>query len=81
MTAPTAPRATLTGPQLEALVYAANGLTSSQIAHRIGCTAAAVNLRIRYAAYSLGASSRTHAVALALASGLISADEIRPAKR
>ncbi|SHL73941.1 LuxR C-terminal-related transcriptional regulator [Streptomyces yunnanensis] len=81
MTASAAPRVTLTGPQLEALVYAANGLTSSQIAGRLGCGRDAINLRIRYAASALGATSRTHAVALAIARGLIDPDEIHPARR
>lgn len=71
----------LTGCQLEALIYAANGLTSSQIAARLGCGPDAVNLRIRYAATALGASSRTHAVALAIARGLIRPDEIHATKR
>lgn len=81
MTAPAVPRVALTEPQLEALVLAANGLTSAQIAHRLGCGRDAVNLRIRYAAHGLGASTRTHAVALAIAAGLIHPDEIHPAKR
>ncbi|GGX49213.1 LuxR C-terminal-related transcriptional regulator [Streptomyces noursei] len=81
MTAPAVPQVWLTEPQLEALVLAANGLTSAQIAHRLGCGRDAVNLRIRYAAGHLGASSRTHAVALAIAAGLIGTDEIHPATR
>ncbi|MEE6264943.1 LuxR C-terminal-related transcriptional regulator [Streptomyces diastatochromogenes] len=81
MTAPVRPASALTEPQLEALVYAANGLTSAQIAARLGCGRDAINLRIRYAADHLGASSRTHAVALAIAAGLIDPDEIHPAQR
>ena len=62
--------------QLAALRLAANGLTSRQIAVRLGTTERGIHLRLITATRSLGAQSRTHAVAVALRLGLLSLDEI-----
>ena len=79
MTAPRVEPGSLTPTQREVLVLAANGLTSKQIAAAIGRSTVAVHLRVRYACDSLGASSRTHAVAIALVRGLIRPDEVAAA--
>lgn len=81
MTAPVRPRGVLIGPQLEALLYAANGFTSEQIAVKVGRSRDAVHLRLKYAAAQLGARSRTHAVAIAMARGLIKPGDIAAAAR
>lgn len=66
----------LTAQQLQVLRLAANGLTSQQIAARIGRSTDAVHIRMKHACASLGAKSRTHAVAIALVRGLIAPHEI-----
>lgn len=63
--------------QLEALRLAANGYSSQQIAHRLGTTESAIHQRLSAAAVVLGARSRTHAVAIAIARGLISIGDIQ----
>ncbi|MFE0088795.1 LuxR C-terminal-related transcriptional regulator [Streptomyces sp. NPDC059016] len=68
--------------QLAALRLAANGLTSRQIAARLRTTEQGVHLRLKAAAHTLGATSRTHAVAIALRTGVLQPDEIQvPATR
>jgi DNA-binding CsgD family transcriptional regulator len=62
--------------QLAALRLAANGLTSRQIAGRLGVSEQAIHLRLKVAAKSLGASSRTHAVAVALRLGVLALEEV-----
>lgn len=62
--------------QLAALRLAASGYTSRQIAHRLATTEQGIHLRLKTAATSLGARSRTHAVAICLARGLIHFDEL-----
>lgn len=62
--------------QLVALCLAANGLTSRQIAGRLGATESGIHQRLNEAAHALGAQTRTHAVAIAIARGLIRVDEI-----
>lgn len=76
MTAPNEPTGHLTPRQLHALRQSANGYTSRQIANRLGVTEAAIDLRLKAAGLSLGARSRTHAVALAIITGLITAADI-----
>lgn len=66
----------LTQGQLAALRMAANGFTSRQIATRLGTTETGIHLRLNAAARSLGARSRAHLVALAMASGLLAATDI-----
>ncbi|WP_048574422.1 LuxR C-terminal-related transcriptional regulator [Streptomyces leeuwenhoekii] len=62
--------------QLAALRLAASGYTSRQIATRLETTEQGIHLRLREAATSLGARSRTHAVVIALARGLLRLDEL-----
>lgn len=62
--------------QLAALRLAANGLTSRQIAVRLDTTERGIHLRLTAVAASLGAKSRTHAVAVALRLGLLGLDDI-----
>ena len=70
MTAPKTYSGALTRAQLEALWLAAQGLTTGEISAKLGTTRAAVNQRINYGMRSLGARSRTHAVAIATRKGL-----------
>jgi DNA-binding CsgD family transcriptional regulator len=62
--------------QLAALRLAASGYTSRQIATRLGTTEQGIHLRLKTAAASLGAKSRTHTVVVALARGLLRLDEV-----
>lgn len=62
--------------QLAALRLAANGMTSRQIAVRLRTTERGIHLRLTAATNSLGANSRTHAVAVALRLGLLDLDDI-----
>jgi DNA-binding NarL/FixJ family response regulator len=67
----------LTDDQLAALRLAANGFSSRQIGVRLGATESAIHQRLNTATVSLGGRSRTHAVAIAIARGLICLDEIQ----
>lgn len=69
---------TISPGQRAALVLAANGYTSKQIATRLGTTEQAIHLRLKAAAYTLGARSRPHAVALAIRQGIITTEDIKP---
>ena len=62
--------------QLAALRLAASGYTSRQIATRLGTSAQGIHVRLNTATRSLGARSRTHAVVVALARGLIRLEEL-----
>jgi len=62
--------------QLAALRLAASGYTSRQIATRLGTTEVGIDVRLTCAARSLGAKSRTHAVVVALARGLLRLEEL-----
>lgn len=62
--------------QLAALRLAASGYTSRQIATRLQTTEQGVHLRLKEAQVRLGAHSRTHAVVIALARGVIRFDEL-----
>jgi DNA-binding CsgD family transcriptional regulator len=73
---PRTPTLELTDAQLEALRLAACGLTSKQIAERLGITEQAAHLRLKAAGHNLGARNRTHAVAIALRLKLIRLDEV-----
>lgn len=70
------PTVQVTRAQIVVLRLVANGMTSRQIGARIGRTREAVDMRLKYACAALGAKSRTHAVALCLARGLIRPEEI-----
>jgi DNA-binding CsgD family transcriptional regulator len=62
--------------QLAALRLAANGMTSRQIAAQLGATESGIHQRLNEATHALGAQTRTHAVAIGIARGLIRVDEI-----
>jgi DNA-binding CsgD family transcriptional regulator len=62
--------------ELAALRLVASGYSSRQIGARLGTTEQGIHLRLTRAARSLGARSRTHAVAIALARGLIALEEV-----
>lgn len=61
---------------LESLRMAANGLTDKEAAARLGIRPQTVSSRMKAAFVALGANNRTQAVALALAKGLITAEDI-----
>ncbi|GAA2629946.1 LuxR C-terminal-related transcriptional regulator [Streptomyces axinellae] len=71
----------LSDGQYEALLLAANGLTARQIATRLGTSEQGIHLRLNQAARSVGAHSRTHLVALAMATGLITPADITPTRQ
>jgi DNA-binding CsgD family transcriptional regulator len=71
----------LSAGQLAALRLAACGYTSRQIAGRLGTTEQGIHVRLTTAAASLGARSRTHAVVIALACGLLRFDELELPQR
>jgi DNA-binding CsgD family transcriptional regulator len=62
--------------QLAALRLSASGYTSREIARRLDTTEAGIHVRLNTAARTLGARSRTHAVAIALRAGLLRLDEV-----
>jgi DNA-binding CsgD family transcriptional regulator len=62
--------------QLAALRLSANGYTSREIARRLDTTEVGIHVRLTTVAHTLGARSRTHAVAIALRTGLIRLDEV-----
>lgn len=70
----------VTRRELEVLRLAANGNTTAAMARWLGITPDAVNTRLRSVYRKLGARDRTHAVALAMARGLIRPEEITDLK-
>ncbi|GGU52328.1 LuxR C-terminal-related transcriptional regulator [Streptomyces lavendofoliae] len=62
--------------QLAALRLSASGYTSREIARRLKTTEAGIHVRLTAATHTLGARSRTHAVAIALCTGLLRLDEV-----
>ncbi|MFF8829299.1 hypothetical protein [Streptomyces sp. NPDC015131] len=62
--------------QLAALRLSASGYTAREIARRLDTTETGIHLRLNAAAHTLGARSRTHAVAVALRVGLLRLDEV-----
>jgi DNA-binding CsgD family transcriptional regulator len=66
----------ITLQQLRALTYSANGYTARQIAAKMDLTPSAAHQLIHAVQRSLGCESRTHAVAVAIAKGLILASDI-----
>lgn len=77
-----APEPTPNRGQITALRLAANGMTSRQIATRLGTTERGIHLRLKALADWLGAGTRAQAVAIALRTGLLSFDDIDlPTKR
>lgn len=76
MRTPGTPGQPLTPRQLAALQLAASGYSSRQIAHRLNTTEQGIHLRLKEAAYRLGARSRTHAVVIALRRRLIDFNDL-----
>ncbi|WP_019358021.1 helix-turn-helix transcriptional regulator [Streptomyces sp. AA1529] len=66
----------LTGRQHEALLWTARGCTAQEAADRMGVSLDTVRWLLRTAHHRLGARTATHAVALAMARGLITAGDI-----
>ncbi|MFE9337724.1 LuxR C-terminal-related transcriptional regulator [Streptomyces sp. NPDC007063] len=66
----------LTARQLEALLWTARGCTAREAADRMGVSLDTVRWLLRTAHHRLGARTATHAVALAMARGLITATDI-----
>lgn len=75
MPAPTTP-GQLAPARLEALRLSANGLTSAEIARRVGATKTAVDVRLTAASRCLGTRSRIQAVAVAMRLGLLRAEDV-----
>jgi DNA-binding CsgD family transcriptional regulator len=72
-----APKAHMTGRQIEALRHAANGNTTDAIGRAMGISSNSVQDLLRKAYLKLGANDRTQAVAVAIRLGLIGMDDIR----
>ena len=61
----------LTGREREVLTLLAQGLQLEEIGHRLGIGTETVRTHVRNASDRLGASNRTHAVAIAIRHKLI----------
>lgn len=61
----------LTGRERQVIQLSAEGLTSAEIARRLGLSARTVNQYIDNVARKLGTKNRTHAVAEAIRKGLL----------
>jgi len=70
------PRTYITARERETLRLAANGLTNQAIARAMGITVETVKTRMIKARRKLRAVDRTHAVAIALALGLLSVGDV-----
>jgi DNA-binding CsgD family transcriptional regulator len=70
----------LTARQLQILQLIANGRTTAQIATELFLTTDSVKTHVRRALAKLGARDRAHAVALALCSGLLRRQDVRPSQ-
>jgi LuxR family quorum sensing-dependent transcriptional regulator len=62
----------LSARERDVLVWASQGKSAREIGEILGIAKATVDSHTQSAAHKLGASNRTHAVALALLSGVIS---------
>lgn len=62
----------VTPRQLQILALVANGYTTRQVAQRLGISPATVSTLTGKACQRLGARDRTHAVAIAIRTGVIS---------
>lgn len=67
----------LTSRELECLTLVAKGSSNAQIASLLGISIAGANFHVSNALRRLGAANRAHAVAVAIANGLIPADVAR----
>ena len=74
-----APRRTLSVREHQVLGLLADGLTAEEVAQRLSVSGATVRTHVRNAVARMGARTRTHAVAMALRTGELSADEERRA--
>lgn len=72
----TEPRTYLTAREKDALVLAANGKTNAAIARALGLNVETVKSRMQSILRKLRACDRTQAVAVALAVGVLSVDDI-----
>lgn len=61
----------LSGPEIEALTWSARGLSSQEIAERLGICKRTVDFYLDNARAKLGALTRIHAVALAVQERII----------
>lgn len=73
---PAQPRAAVTARQRQILALTASGYTAAQIATRLGIQPSTVHERLHRVYRKLGARDRAHAVAIALVTGLLEADDI-----
>jgi len=64
----------------QVLAMAAQGDTTRAIARRLTCSQATVHRRLREIRNALGADSRTHAITLAQAAGLVSTTHLPPVR-
>lgn len=78
---PAQPRAAVTARQRQILALAASGYTAGQIGTRLGIQASTVHERLHRTYRKLGARGCAHAVAIALVTGLLDADDIEMPQR
>lgn len=65
----------LSPSQKQALIHLSNGLSYEQIGERMGCTAGTADTHVRRARIRLRAITNSHAIAIAISSGLIPLNE------
>ena len=70
----------LTEREMKILRYVAGGMTNKQIADSFGVTESTIKSQVTVILAKLSANNRAHAVALAMQQGLISLDELKPAR-
>lgn len=70
----------LTDHELKILRYIASGNNNKQIADTFGVTESTIKNQATVILAKLHANNRAHAVVVAMQQGLISLDEVRPAK-
>ena len=70
----------LTDRELKILRYIASGNSNKQIGGTFGVTESTMKNQVTVILAKLDASNRAHAVVLAMQHGLISLDEVKPAK-
>jgi LuxR family quorum sensing-dependent transcriptional regulator len=71
----------VTARQRQILALAASGYTAGQIGTRLGIQASTVHERLHRTYRKLGARGCAHAVAIALVTGLLDADDIEMPQR
>jgi DNA-binding NarL/FixJ family response regulator len=65
------PRVALTGRETEVLALVASGLGNKEIASRLGTASGTIKIHVQNVLEKLGASGRTHAVAIAIRRGIL----------